>query len=149
MSAVHLDDSQLVTLKLESGNYLRFQADTGAQCNVIPLSLYKKATKDFDLTQVIPAETQLTAYGSSTVPVVGRVLIPVWRGEFRCKLDCKLVDSTDIRPLLGRKACLGTKIVSYLDYDRINKPNTKNVAVFALEIERFKSERQIIEKYPV
>ena len=29
ISAVTLDDSQLVTLKLESGNYLRFQPDTG------------------------------------------------------------------------------------------------------------------------
>ncbi len=27
-----MDDSQFVTLKLESGNYLRFQVDTGAQC---------------------------------------------------------------------------------------------------------------------
>ena len=44
VSAVQLDDSQLVTLKLESGNYLRFQVDTGAQCNVVPVSLYKKAT---------------------------------------------------------------------------------------------------------
>jgi len=100
---------------------------------VIPLS---KATKDFNLTQVTPAETQLTAYGGSTVPVVGRVLIRVWCGEFTCKLDCKLVDSTNIRPLLGRKACLGIKIVSYLDNDKINKPNTKDVVVFALERRR-------------
>ena len=48
ISAVTLDDSQLVTLMLESGNYLLFQPDTGAQCNVVPLHLYKKATKDVD-----------------------------------------------------------------------------------------------------
>ena len=48
ISAVTLDDSQLVTLKLESGNYVRFQPDTGAQCNVVPLHLYKKATNDVD-----------------------------------------------------------------------------------------------------
>ena len=35
VSAVHMDDSQLVTLKLESGNYLRVQVVTGAHCNVI------------------------------------------------------------------------------------------------------------------
>ena len=46
ISAVTLDDSQLVTLKLESGNYLPFQPNTGAQCNVVPLHLYKKATRD-------------------------------------------------------------------------------------------------------
>ena len=32
VSAVSLDDSQFVTLKLESGNCLCFQVDTGAQC---------------------------------------------------------------------------------------------------------------------
>ncbi|KAK2561336.1 hypothetical protein P5673_015832 [Acropora cervicornis] len=37
ISAVTLDDSQLVTLKLvNSGSFFRFQPDTGAQCNVIP-----------------------------------------------------------------------------------------------------------------
>ena len=35
ISAVTLDDSQLVTLKLEFGNYLQFQHDTGAQCHVV------------------------------------------------------------------------------------------------------------------
>ena len=53
ISAVTLDDSQLVTLMLESGHYLRFQPDTGAQCNVVPLHLYKKATKDVDLCNVM------------------------------------------------------------------------------------------------
>ena len=63
ISAVDLDDSQLVTLKLESGNYLRFQPDTGAQCNVIPVSLYRIATKDYNLERVTPAKAQLAAYG--------------------------------------------------------------------------------------
>ena len=48
ISAVTLDDSQLVMLNLESGNYFRFQPNTGAQCNVVPLHLYKKATKNVD-----------------------------------------------------------------------------------------------------
>ena len=36
VSAVHMDYSQLVTQKLESGNYLRIQVVTGAHCNVMP-----------------------------------------------------------------------------------------------------------------
>jgi hypothetical protein len=48
----HVDDSQCVTLRLENGNYLQFQAVTGAQCNVVPLDLYKKATRDHRLKQV-------------------------------------------------------------------------------------------------
>ena len=46
VAAVKLDDSQLVTLKLDSGNFIRFQPDTGARCNVLPLQVYRKASKD-------------------------------------------------------------------------------------------------------
>lgn len=63
ISSIALDDSQLVTLKLESGKHLKFQVDTGAQYNVLPLSLYKRATKDFDLKHFTPVDMSLTAYG--------------------------------------------------------------------------------------
>ena len=52
VAAVRLDDSHFITLKLKSGNFLRFQVDTGAQCNVIPLDLYKQATLDSSLQNV-------------------------------------------------------------------------------------------------
>ena len=113
ISMVDLDDSQLVMLKLETGNYLRFKPDTGAQCNVIPVSLYKKATKDYRLESVTLANAQLSAYGVS---------ITVWHDDFKRQLDCKLVDNDTIRALLGRKACVGMKIIKYTDNDQLNKP---------------------------
>ena len=61
----HLDESELITLRLESGNYLRFQPDTGAQCNVILVSLYKKATRDFKMENVNSIQTPLVAYGGT------------------------------------------------------------------------------------
>ena len=63
ISAVTLDNSQLVTLRLESGNYLRFQPHTGAQCNVVPLHLFKKATNDVGLCNVTPVHTSIISYG--------------------------------------------------------------------------------------
>ncbi|PFX31634.1 Retrovirus-related Pol polyprotein from transposon 17.6 [Stylophora pistillata] len=93
ISAVTLDDPQLLTLKLESGNYLRFQPDTGAQCNVVPLHLYKKATRDFNLINVTPVSTAIISYGGTWIPILGRVCLRVWRGDFRCFLDCNLMDS--------------------------------------------------------
>ena len=96
VSTVYLDDSQYLKLKLESGNYLHFQTDIGAQCNVIPLSLYKKVTKDCNLALIVPADTIITAYGGNTLPVVGKVVVLVWHGEIRYKLDCQLVDAINI-----------------------------------------------------
>ena len=75
-----------MTLKLESGNYLCFQPDTEAQCNAIPIDLYKKASKDYQLKHVKPANTQLAAYGGSKQRVVGQVRIRVWRGDYKCQL---------------------------------------------------------------
>jgi hypothetical protein len=83
-----LDDSQLVTLRLEIGSHIRFQLDTGALCNVVPLSVYKKATNDLTLAQVSPSRMRITAYGGTTLPVVGTVLLCVWRGDYHCLLNC-------------------------------------------------------------
>jgi hypothetical protein len=139
-----LDDSQLVTLLIESGSYIRFQVDTGAQCNVVPLGTYKKATGDVTLSKVTPTNTQVTAYG----PVVGTVLLQVWREGSKYCLDCKLVDSSKVRPILGRKACLGMKIITYLDNDVIRKLNTGNAPVYSLEGPGPVSIKQLVREHP-
>ena len=130
VSNCKFDESQFVTLELESGKYMRFQADTGAQCNVVPLELYKKATNDHQLGNVNPTKTRIIAYGGTTLPVVGTLLLRVRRVDLQCRLDCKLVNRSDIRPLLGRKAFLGLKIVTYLDNDQLNKPNIGNSTIY-------------------
>ena len=79
-----------------------------------------------------PLNTHLTAYGGSKLTVVGQVRIRVWRDDFKCQLDCKLVDNNGIRPLLGRKACVGMKIIKYIDNDELNKPRTGNASVYAV-----------------
>ena len=86
---------------------------------MIPLALYKEAAKDHELQHVMPGKSQITAYGGATLPVTGKVHIDVERGKHHYKLECKLVNSTNIRPLLGRKACLEMKIVAYLDNDKL------------------------------
>ena len=123
ISEISIDDSQLVTLKLESGYYLSFQVDTGAQCNVVPLELYKKATKDHELAHMMPDRQKITMYGGAEILVIGKVILRVWHGNFRCRLDCRIVNKNKIRLLLGRKACLGMKIGAYIDNNKLNKPN--------------------------
>ena len=102
--------------KLESSNYLHFQVDTGAQCNVVPLHLYKKATEDHKLALMAPVRQRITAYGRTEIPVIEKAILRVWRGNYMCQLDCKIMHQT----LLGRKPCLGTKIIAYLDNDKLN-----------------------------
>ena len=148
VAAVTLDDSQLVTFRLDSGSYVRFQPDTGAQCNVIPVHLYKKAAKDPKLRKVTPVKSAISAYGGSQLPVVGQVLLRVWRHNAKCLLDCKLVENEDIRPILGRKACIGMNIIKYTDNDAINKSATDGSAVFTVNNDESLSKENILQRYP-
>ena len=131
--ATLLDDSQCVTLKLDSGNYIRFQIDSGAQCNVLPLKMYKRATKDVQMNDVTKCQSTILAFGGSRLTVVGEVRVRVWRGDYKCILICKLVDSDKIRPILGRKACVGMKLIEYTDNDALHKPATRGAQVYAVE----------------
>ena len=133
VAVIKLDDSQLVTLKLESGNFIRFQPDTGAQCNVVPLHVYKKASKDERLEKVNCTQASLVAYGGSKIKVIGRVRMCVWRNEKSYLLNCHLVESEEICPILGIKSCLAMNIIQYQDNDLLNKPKTDGSLVYAIE----------------
>ena len=63
------------------------------------------------MLNVTPVSTAIISYGGTSIPILGRVRLRVWLGDFRCFLDCNLVDRKRVRPLLGRKACLGMKIM--------------------------------------
>lgn len=132
----NLDNTQLITLKLEIGSYIRFQVDTWPRCNVISLGMYIRASKDHHLQNIKPAQQQITAYGGTTNPVCGTTLLRVWRENYHCKLNCKLVDKEWLHPILGRKACLCMRIVTYLDNDDLNKPPVENARIYAVDDKR-------------
>ena len=132
-----------------------FIPDTGAQYNVIPVNLHKNATKDCSLKRVTPLNTQLAAYGGLKTASCGSSAITVWCDDLKCKLDCKLVEKSAIRPLLGRKACVVVKIIKYTDNDELSKLQTGNTPVYSLErvtMEKVKpvpiTREELIEKYP-
>ena len=69
-----------------------------------------------------PVNTAIISYGGSSIPILGTGHLRVWRRDFRCLLDCNLVDSKKVRPILGRKVCLEMNIIQYLDKDQLNRP---------------------------
>ena len=121
-----LEPAQQVTLKMESGKFVRFQPDTGAQCNVLPVHIYCLATEDEDLHNVVEVQLALLAHGGSRVDVVGEAILRVWRGEKSCRIRCKLVDNESIRPISGRRACVGLNITQCTDNDELNRPPEKD-----------------------
>ena len=152
MSANQSSDSSLVTLKVPSGNFIRFEIDTGARCNVLPVRIYKKATDDCDLKRVTPAKSSIISYDGGNIPVLRTVKIQVWRGSFTCLLLCRLVESRRCRPILGKSACEGMGVVEIKDSDVIWRPRTSGGQVFSVEDVMSSSKplikEQVIEMFP-
>ena len=85
-----IGDSQLVISKIKNGNFLRFQLDTGAQFNVLPLHIYKAVKKDVSLKDLTAATTSsIISFGGTRHPVIGQVKLNVWRGTYTCYLMSK------------------------------------------------------------
>jgi len=143
-----LDDSQYITLQINSNGHVRFQIDTGAQCNVLPVAQYKRATGDDSLTHVLPDSSLITAYGGTKLPVVGKVSLQVSRLGVQHTICCKLIDSPAVRPLLGHKACLTMRVIAYLDYDRMNKPLASPALVCAIDSTSLSSIELIAKHFP-
>ena len=145
-------DSSLLTLKVLSGNFIRFGIDTGARCNVLPIHIYKKANWDFDLKHVTPAKSSIVSYDGGNIPVLGTVKLQVWRGSFTCLLLCRLVGSNHCRPILGKSACEGKGVVEIKDSDAIRRPDTSCGHVFSVEdvmsSSRPLTKEQVVEMFP-
>ena len=102
---------------------------------MLPLQVYQKASKDEKLEKVNRTQASLVPYGGSKIKVIGHVSIRFWRNERSCLLDCRLVDSEEIRPILGIKSCLAMNIIQYKDKDNdlLNKPKTGGSSIYAIE----------------
>ena len=60
---------------------MKFQLDTSAECNVVPLEMYKEATGDVLLSKVMPSMDTIVAFGGSKMLLAGHVLLPVSHGD--------------------------------------------------------------------
>ncbi|CAI9722692.1 Hypothetical predicted protein [Octopus vulgaris] len=97
---------------------LRLKIDTGAQSDILPVSLYKKMfpvnmTEDDRVRKGIltPSDVVLTAYGGTRIPQLGKATI---RGTHKKKrIECTFyVTRTEGPAILGLDTCRRLNIVS-------------------------------------
>ena len=58
------------------------------------------------------------------------------------------MDNKGIRPLLGRKACIGMNIIKYVDNDEMNKPLTGSANVYAINEPKTLTKDTLLKKFP-
>ena len=117
VSASQTSDLNLVTHKVKSGNFIRFQIDTRARCNVLPVHIYKGTTSDFRHKKVCLVKSSIMSYDDGSIPVLGTMKIQVQRGSFTILLLCCLVKGKCCPPILGKTACERMDVVEIKDSD--------------------------------
>ena len=106
---------------------MQFKIDTGAQANVLPLSLYKKC---FESKQSLTnSSVKLSGYGGAHIPVSGEITLD-------CRLNNGIVNSKfivvplNVKPVLGLHTCYQLGLVN---------PNSASVSAVRDEMrEEFK-----------
>ena len=137
INSVRLTDEQTVTLRVRENHYIRFQLDNGADCNVLPVHVYKAATGDHQLVNVKPSSVCLVGFGRKNERSVGQVQLRVWREKYAgansCRtvnscLRCELVEGENFHSILGSKACKDLVLIEIKDSDAIYPLPTKSVS---------------------
>ena len=149
VSSIKLQDEQTVSLKIKPKCYIRFQIDNSADCNVLPLHVYKAATGDHCLMKVIPSETTVYAYGQIGTPSVGKVKTQEWRGNKTCNLMCELLEGEQFHSVLGSDACVFLGILEVKDNDKLNPVKEKGCMVHVVVKNHAPiAKKDFLKKYP-
>ena len=129
---LQLDDT--VTLQIgESDIFLRFQIDSGADVNVLPVHKYVAVTGDHSRSDVRPSHLRrLTSFTGHQMPVVGCVSLPVTRYDKRSVIQCQLVEGTQYRAILGKVDSKRLGIIEAVDTDAQRMPASTTSRVLSI-----------------
>ncbi len=96
---------------------VRFQIDTGATCNLIPLHVLKRTGYD---GQIEPTNSILTMYDQSQVKPMGRCRVKMVnpKDERRYRVECVVLDDPNCVPTLGSRAVQQMNMIE-VQYDHI------------------------------
>ncbi|XP_057654766.1 uncharacterized protein LOC130893020 [Diorhabda carinulata] len=114
------DNSELEKIWTENvcidNSVIKFKVDSGAQCNVLPISYIKKLEREND---IIYSEQSIIAYGDNKIRVVGSIILKCLIKNNIQNVKFLVVDLRG-KPILGLKTCVKLNIICKLDEVNLN-----------------------------
>ena len=101
-------DTVYANIVLETGDSVKFKVDTGAQCNVIPLSVYSQLRQPPPIMQT---KQRLYSYTGQLLDVRGSIDINVSYKGTTLKQSFAIVDIHHSQAILGLKTSLSLNII--------------------------------------
>ena len=121
----------LVTLyvnRRQAGNEVRFQVDTGSECDLLPLKVYKSITGDDTVEMLRKCNKSIVSYTGERKQIAGKINLPVWHKDRKKTLTFNVVNG-DYQPILSLNTSIALGIVTLADCDVLSltispQPNT-------------------------
>ncbi|KAL1448662.1 hypothetical protein WDU94_005557 [Cyamophila willieti] len=110
-----------------------FKIDTGAQTNVIPLSLFNSLPQDIQM-KLQETPIRLQVYGGFVIKPVGIINLDVKFNQHSVSSSFFVVSESNCKPILGLELCRLLKLVPYpsnLKVNNIDEFIVKNMHVFS------------------
>ena len=98
------------------GNQVRFQGDTGSECNLLPIILYKSLTGDTKLSMLRKCNKSIVSYTGERRQIAGKINLPVWHKRSTQTLTFNVIDG-EYQPILSLNTSIALGIVTLHDCD--------------------------------
>ena len=110
--------------KALSGHDVSFLMDTGAECNRLPLDVYKKVTGALHLNFLnARGKSVLVLANGNEQPIEGKAAIYVSRKGNAHKTEVNVVRGHGYEPILSKQTMLQMNLIKILDSDRDPRVN--------------------------
>ena len=97
---------------------MTFVMDTGAECNLLPLDIYKEVTGDLDLNSLdTRAKSVLILANGYEQPIEGKATLFVTRKGNTHKIQVNVVKVRGNEPILSKETMLEMNLIKILDCD--------------------------------
>ena len=100
----------------QPGNEVRFQVDTGSECDLLPLKVYKSITGDYTVECLRKCNKSIVSYTGERKQIAGKISLPVWHKNRKKTLTFNVVNG-DYQPILSLNTSVMLGLVTLADCD--------------------------------
>ena len=120
-------DTAFADITFETGDIVKFKVDTGAQTNVLPLSIYSQLTRPPPLGKT---NQRLQSYTGQSLNVKGKINLKCAYKEQPMNQEFVVVDIHHSQPILGLRTCLNLNVIKLvMSVNEPTVPMTKEMVL--------------------
>ncbi|XP_046850398.1 uncharacterized protein LOC124443862, partial [Xenia sp. Carnegie-2017] len=112
--------NEILTSIKVNNKVISFKIDTGAQCNIMPLSVFTSLN---DKPTLYQTNTKIKAYGGTQVPIRGKYYMNIEHNNKKIHSEFYVVEIDNSKPLIGLQTAATSTSLAEMMSVKFTKPN--------------------------